>query len=455
MRAMKVNYSDIATEAEVLSVMQCEDQVDLNDKIRLRLKTDIRVTDLSMKLGDPSRTKSIYQKSELYLGILLLVSIYYSLPVLQMVFSFSHAQRVTGDQDICYYNDLCRRPLSLVRDFNHLFSNMGYMVFGALFMLLVYFKKWKSARFYRQHQQTVKEDEYGVPQQYGLYFSMGLALFMEGLMSGSYHICPTNITFQFDTTFMYLISILMFLKLYQIRHADVSANAVGVFFGLGVALILETISIFYNGPWFWAFFCTAYMCAIIVAIVHGYNIGVVKYDYKILYNVFKIISLEMTKIAGGEPDRCVPRVRSRLVFLIVSGLVNVALCLLFGITGASGASNYLLAIFILNFKMYFLYYVIMKVLNGEKINTIPKVYGLMALICSIPALYLFTQKEKDSEISPSESRMMNVDCMFLDFFDGHDIWHFMGGSGLFFAFLAIFTIDEDLKYRKRASIAVF
>ena len=26
-------------------------------------------------------------------------------------------------------------------------------------------------------------------------------------------------------------------------------------------------------------------------------------------------------------------------------------------------------------------------------------------------------------------RMMNVDCMFLDFFDGHDIWHFMGGSG--------------------------
>ncbi len=40
------------------------------------------------------------------------------------------------------------------------------------------------------------------------------------------------------------------------RHADVSANAVGVFFGLGVSLILETVSIFYNGPWFWAFFCT-------------------------------------------------------------------------------------------------------------------------------------------------------------------------------------------------------
>ena len=49
----------------------------------------------------------------------------------------------------------------------------------------------------------------------------------------------------------------MIIKLHlQVRHADVSANAVGVFFGLGVALLLETISIYYSGPWFWAVFCT-------------------------------------------------------------------------------------------------------------------------------------------------------------------------------------------------------
>ena len=41
----------------------------------------------------------------------------------------------------------------------------------------------------------------------------------------------------------------------QIRHPDVSANAIGVFFGLGVALFLETFSIYYNGPGFWALFC--------------------------------------------------------------------------------------------------------------------------------------------------------------------------------------------------------
>ena len=93
----------------------------------------------------------------------------------------------------------------------------------------------------------------------------------QGVMSSSYHVCPTEVTFQFDTTFMYLLAVLMFMKLYQVsdqyyskyliidcqvRHSDVSANAIGVFFGLGVALFLETISIYYSGPWFWAFFCT-------------------------------------------------------------------------------------------------------------------------------------------------------------------------------------------------------
>ena len=44
----------------------------------------------------------------------------------------------------------------------------------------------------------------------------------QGVMSGSYHVCPTNITFQFDTTFMYLMCILMFLKLYQVLKLHIS-----------------------------------------------------------------------------------------------------------------------------------------------------------------------------------------------------------------------------------------
>jgi len=424
-------------------------------KVLRRTKKVLYVSDLSTKLRDPSRTKSVYQKSQLYLGVLFLVSIYYSLPVLQMVFRFSAEQRLTGNQDICYYNDLCRKPLGHVRDFNHVFSNLGYCVFGLLFMCIVLFKKLKYESFLAKNV-NIDAEEYGVPTQYGLYFAMGLCLFMEGVMSSSYHVCPTNVTFQFDTTFMYLLAVLMFMKLYQVRHSDVSANAIGVFFGLGVALFLETISIYYSGPWFWAFFCTVYIIVIVVVSVHAYNLGVVKYDYKILCAVAKILYLEIRKlyVKRGDGDTK-KKVRPRLICLLLIGLINIILCLYFGFSGTPGASNYLLAIFFLNLTIYGSYYCVMKIMSGERVCMIPIIYANLGTLCFLPALYFFTQKEKMTEKSPAESRDMNRDCIFLNFFDGHDIWHFMGAAGVFFAFLCIFTLDEDLKGKKRNTIHVF
>ena len=58
---------------------------------------------------------------------------------------------------------------------------------------------------------------YGIPQHSGIFYAMGFALIMEGLMSGSYHICPNHSNFQFDTAFMYTIAILCMLKIYQFR----------------------------------------------------------------------------------------------------------------------------------------------------------------------------------------------------------------------------------------------
>ena len=58
----------------------------------------------------------------------------------------------------------------------------------------------------------------------------------------------------------------------QVRHADVSGNAIGVFFGLGVALILETISIYYSGPEFWVVFS---LVNIFIAFVFQTNIKLI------------------------------------------------------------------------------------------------------------------------------------------------------------------------------------
>jgi hypothetical protein len=43
---------------------------------------------------------------------------------------------------------------------------------------------------------------YGIPQHYGLFYSMGAALMMEGVLSGCYHVCPNHSNFQFGKFFI-------------------------------------------------------------------------------------------------------------------------------------------------------------------------------------------------------------------------------------------------------------
>ena len=54
---------------------------------------------------------------------------------------------------------LFRKPLGLVRDFNHVFSNLGYCVFGLLFMCIVLFKKLKFESFLEQNKGIQKVGE--------------------------------------------------------------------------------------------------------------------------------------------------------------------------------------------------------------------------------------------------------------------------------------------------------
>lgn len=41
----------------------------------------------------------------------------------------------------------------------------------------------------------------GIPQHHGLFYSMGLALTMEGLLSACYHLCPNKMNFQFGNLY--------------------------------------------------------------------------------------------------------------------------------------------------------------------------------------------------------------------------------------------------------------
>ena len=130
---------------------------------------------------------------------------------------------------MCYYNFQCAIPFGTLTDFNHFFSNIGYVGFGLIFLILTKYKSW---RFHQQDGHDIIRTEAegqkvnkGIPHHFGIFYAMGIALIFEGILSACYHVCPTQENFQFDTTFMYVMAMIMFVKIFQFRHPDLTANA--------------------------------------------------------------------------------------------------------------------------------------------------------------------------------------------------------------------------------------
>jgi hypothetical protein len=156
-----------------------EDSVGANE---WTLPDELMVSDLAQNLQD-SREKSFG-----FVWNLLLVVIFYGIPVTQLVWTYQKIADKTGDEDMCYYNYLCANPFWIFGDFNHIFSNVGYVLMGALFLCMV--AHWKS-----KYQALPT----GVPRHYGVFNAMGLALIGEGVLSACYHVCPSQFSFQFGT----------------------------------------------------------------------------------------------------------------------------------------------------------------------------------------------------------------------------------------------------------------
>ena len=82
-------------------------------------------------------SNTLARKSNLYYWNLATIAIFYGLPVVQLMVTYQEMTNSTGNQDLCFYNFLCAHPLGMVTDFNHIYSNLGYVLLGILFMFVV------------------------------------------------------------------------------------------------------------------------------------------------------------------------------------------------------------------------------------------------------------------------------------------------------------------------------
>nr|AXZ00255.1 systemic interferece defective-1 protein [Hyphantria cunea] len=387
------------------------------------------------------RERVLHARSDRYLYTLYTVGLFYALPVIQFVAAFQIVMNLWGSLDICYYNFLCAHPAGSLSDFNHVYSNVGYLLLGALFMLQVRRRKMRRKR-------KPRNEEYGIPAHYGLLSSLGAAMMMVALLSAAYHICPNRLNFQFDTAFMYVIAVLSTRKTHQTHHPDINARAHATFAVLAVLLFLVVWGVLGGGPLFWSLFAVIHIFSFLIISLRIYYVGQFR------------LEKESLQVAAREL-RSLPRVGlrplyiSRMVMLLIANAVNWGFALYGLFTQGGDFASHLLFVLLANTLLYMVFYLAMKLLHGERLRWYAWTFLAGGALAWAPALFFFVSGSSAWSLSPALSRHRNHECMLLHFYDSHDLWHMLSAVALYFSFNAMLTWDDGLAAIKRTEIAVF
>ena len=415
-------------------------------------------------LHDLSRKHDIYlwKKYLLYLTSVITVTMFYALPAVQVAV-FRVLLYRNGDNDLCYFNFKCSHTLGEAVSFNNIWSNVAYLVLGVAFILLTGVKQFlRSQMLKKSEKEAIQEyKERGITPYFGIYYALGFALISEGLMSSIYHTCPSGINFQFDSSFMFIISTLCILKLYQNRHPDISVGAASTFMLLGSLIILTAFGLLAGNQDF--LLVRTIYALIVIGITSFICIHIYFFSHPTLFwhAICDTIKARRWHVLQSScKNICFPPVnRARILHIIILCIVN-GVCLTGLFYYKLDAATALLFFIISNLVIYMVYYWGMKILYCEFKNR-PFVFlfstflSVVAIVFFLTALYFFFSSVTNWQLSASMSRMLNHDCIFLGFYDSHDIWHILSSFGLFFNFLFITMIDDNISDIPKSKIRVF
>ncbi|XP_073965553.1 SID1 transmembrane family member 1-like [Choristoneura fumiferana] len=406
------------------------------------LPREIQLARPLMLAGLSRRHAAHARRADRYFWNALTVAVVYALPVVQLLFTYQRMVFQTGDQDLCYYNFLCAHPLWSLSDFNHVYSNVGYVLLGLAFMAQV------RARQVRARGNT---EGLGIPPHSGIFYSMGLALSMEGVLSACYHLCPNKMNFQFDSSFMYAIAVLCMVKLYQNRHPDVNANAHSTYMLLAVVMAIGLFGIVYPSVYFWVFFTILHLATCFVLTMKIYYVG----QFQIERAIFSRTVAALYARPGGVASFLRPAYGARAALLAVANAANWALAGLGMYEHNKDLARHLLAVLMGNAVLYLLAYVVAKLAHRETVPIRAWVFGALAHVCWGVALYLFLDGHTRWAETPAQSRRRNAVCSSLQFYDSHDLWHIASAAALYLSFNMLLVIDDPLANTPRELIPVF
>ncbi|ODM88372.1 SID1 transmembrane family member 1 [Orchesella cincta] len=394
--------------------------------------------------------------------LVFIVGIFYCIPVIQFALYYYQVSIVTGDSDLCYYNYRCAHPVWFFLDFNHIVSNLPYVFFGVMIFIFVKLHKRKLDKIRpvgesrhdanesqmlvgndNERNQQVEEQngnvddcdgqinlrsqpDFGVPLNYDIFQALGVALIAEGVLSASYHLCPNEATFQFDTCFMYVIALLTIVHLFQSRHPHCfSPNH--AFLTIVFIVVPTVFSIVGN-------FLSSTLITIIMSIFLIITFLVS------IYVGFKYGFLEQRQDVHA-PMRIVTFPNFKKLFMPGTNIYRLRLVLPAGsywILYRCPLSTYMLYLLVGNMCWNIVYYIFMKTLHGEltlKGCVFPLLYSTITIGFGVYAITFYFHAAARWELSPPASLAVNQKCLTVlgvEYpFDSHDVWHILSATAIF------------------------
>tara|TARA_B110001469_G_C9594211_1_gene295003 strand:- start:32 stop:1210 length:1179 start_codon:yes stop_codon:yes gene_type:complete len=352
-----------------------------------------------------------------YPQFLFLIGIFYILPSLQFVFFQSQDTNIE-----CYYNFKCYNKVGVIPAFNSVISNIFYILYGLIYIVIV--------RVYHKYKVT-DDNDLGVNKSPYLYYALGISLIFEGICSATYHICPTKLNFQFDTTFMFIGGILMFITIYGKQHTE--PNPMKIYSFLGFLIFINILPLsgltteFEQYFWGGIFIVVAYI--MITVSVHLY------YGKEYELESFKTIFKNMKHVKRKD----VPK----LLMLVTLNCFTLGTYLWAVITQAN-FTDWVLGLIIINMLLYFCYYLIQKLINRDNISFIIWCWIVIDLIIVILSLLFYVKTSTNTFLSPEQSKELNEPCIIFNYFDYHDVWHILSATGLFIFMIIVFFLDSNI-----------
>jgi len=431
------------------------------------------------------RTKKKWE----YLPFAIAAGLLFSVPAAQVGLNSSGDSEETGDRDICFVNEFCAKPDSLLIASNSIWSNVGYLWSGIILLLYVMFCK-KLFGF-----------RYLIPKDSFLILAFAVGLFFVGVMSAIYHTCPSRQMFQFDTAFMFVCAGLGLIEVYR-KYFKTYWYPSFAFVAFAILMVLnlfaslidnigrddeEDVEESDDSDEDLRTEMRILFRAVFTAI---FTVGLVPVFYHVYLKPRRTAKWKEEREDGEEVDNTfVNRIKykyfvpilancSRIVSpfhpvrLLALLLWAIGMYIIIWTTPDSDLSSMLLNFMVVSFLFWLVAFTLHKIIAAMRGICCPKgdaekkelkmelkykwlvivlwVYLLVSelVLWMVAIIYFSYYDTSDKTLRPAESRMKNNDCVAMNFWDTHDVWHVIGAVALFHGGLILYHLN--LRARREA-----